>query len=218
MVFKRHRLGSLLAPLITDSKGRSLLAALTNLAQKLGHKILLSKNIKLLDRYRTIVNEGVGVEWEGVRIHQALRSNKVLKLAVKQWGGGKWQSRWQHMDACRQTKTWFPTIQGDLSHHIRRLNRLDLGRLIHFTSGHNHLRRHRFLLGQCEDETCRLCGDGREDANHLWSKCSGTQHLVEGRLTMGPHSWSPFQLSRFLQEPLIAELMDHPGVEQMGSG
>ena len=53
----------------------------------------------------------------------------------------------------------------------------------------------------------------KEDALHLWTKCSETRDLGGGEPARGPIIWSLCQLSRFLREPLIAELLDHDGSE-----
>ena len=60
---------------------------------------------------------------------------------------------------------------------------------------------------------CRLCGGSKEDALHLWTECSATRDPGGGEPARGPIKWSICQLSRFLREPTIAELLDHDGSE-----
>ena len=84
---------------------------------------------------------------------------------------------------------------------VRRLNSNDLGHLIHFITGHNHLLRHKCTLDGGGDDTSRLCGVGREDAVHLWAECSVKSCPVDGNPTMGSDTWSGF-----LREPLVAGL------------
>ena len=63
---------------------------------------------------------------------------------------------------------------------------------------------------------CADCvGGGRQDALHRWTECSATRDLV-GEPARGPIKWSKCQLSRFLREPSIAELLDHDGSEHPG--
>ena len=56
---------------------------------------------------------------------------------------------------------------------------------------------------------CRVCGGSKEDALHLWTECLATRGLRGGEPARGPIKWSICQLSRFLREPTIAELLDH---------
>ena len=85
---------------------------------------------------------------------------------------------------CQQTKVWFPFIRGNFIPQVRRLNRYDLGHLIHFTTGHNFLLRHGCKLTGGGSNLCRLCGGAAEDALHLWSACSATQSLGVGGILL----------------------------------
>ena len=51
----------------------------------------------------------------------------------------------------------------------------------------------------------------KEDALHLWTDSSATHDLGGGEPARGPIKWSICQLSMFLRESLIAELLDHDG-------
>ena len=62
-----------------------------------------------------------------------------------------------------------------------------------------------------------MCGEGKEDALHLWVECSVTRGFGEAPAT-GPINWSPNQLCRFLRESLIAELLDRVRIEHPGGG
>ena len=99
------------------------------------------------------------------------------QILIDRWGNSRWQSRWAELATCQQTKVRFPFLRTPV---IRRLNRYDLGHLLHFTTGHNHLLRHRRKLDGEVAELCRLCGGDKEDALHLWAECSVTQGLGEG--------------------------------------
>ena len=136
---------TLFNPIIKDTKTKSLLQAMHKLARKVSGKIKISNNKLLLDRY--IKQQGGGVNWDDVPVNTALQSWHGAKNTVKQWGDCKWQLRWSCLNSCNQTKTWFPILRGNVSQIVRRLSRIDLGRFIHFTTGHNHLLRHRNLLG-----------------------------------------------------------------------
>ena len=219
MILSGHCPSSLLQPVIKDSKSKALLLAMSRLARKAGKKVLLSKDKSLLDKFKSSLSEGAGVDWDSVRVHPALLSEKRVRLAIKQWGTCNWQLRWSALSSCRQTKVWFPNLRGKITTLIRRLNRIDLGRLIHFTTGHSYLLRHQQVLGASGSDRCRLCGVGKEDALHLWVECEIARDLVEGDstsgaiATLGPVAWSFNQLNRFLREPLIVGLLDQVGTE-----
>ena len=123
--------------------------------------------------------QGDGVNWDNVQITTALQSWQIAKQAVKEWGDRKWQKRWDHLGTCSQTKIWFPILREDVTPRVKRLARADLGRFIQFTTGHNHLLRHRNLL-EGGGDSCRLCGLEGEDSLHLWDACQGTSSLRGG--------------------------------------
>ena len=214
-VLCRHSPTSLLKPVIRNSRSQALLLAVKTLARKTGDKIFMSNNKTLLNKFFSVVEEGVGSDWDQLPIHYALQSNQELRLAIRDWGTSRWQTRWSHLTTCKQTKVWLPRIRGSIIPFIRRLDRKELGHLIHFITGHNHLLRHRSKLGQGGDDKCRLCGVVREDPVHLWVECSATRNLGgEGGSTRSPNTWSLSQLCRFLREPTIAGLLDQVGIEQ----
>ena len=196
---------------------------MSTLAKKTGKKVWLSNKKSWLDKYSIAQTEGAGVDWALVQTHLALQSEQVIKKAITHWGNCRWHERWSHLSTCRQAKLWFPVPWGDFSPLIRRLHRNELGRFIHFTTGHNHLLHHKRLLEGGGDDKCRLCGVDREDAVHLWANCVATQSLrvedpASGFYTAtGPVTWSFHQLSRFLKEPLIVELLDQVGIEHSGT-
>ena len=220
IVLSRHCPTSLLDPVIRDTKTKTLLQAMSDLARKAGRKIGLSKAKNKLDKYLVAGSSRVGVDWGEVRVYPSLVNMQTVRGAVKGWGNKLWQLRWSNLPSCRQTKLWFPTSWGAQTSQIRRLSRNDLGRFIHFTTGHNHLRRHESLLTGGGEVKCRLCGMENEDALHLWADCVETRGLRRGdpamraQPTLGPGTWTVIQLSRFLREPLIVELLDRVGAEQ----
>ena len=217
VILSKHRPSFLQQPVVRDLKTSTLLSTMKALAERTGKKILLSNNKPLLGRYFTVFQEGVGVDWSHVSSHTALLSKQVIKRMVKKWGNDRWQAQWVGLTTCQQTKIWFPSIRGDFTSHIRRLERHDLSHLIHFTTGHNFLLRHRRKLTGEGTDLCRLCGVAVEDALHLWVACPATKSLKdEGVPARDPITWSPSQLCRFLKEPTIAKLLDQDGLEHLG--
>ena len=133
---------------------------------------------------------------------------KLSILAVKRWRELQLAVKVRyHLGSCKQTKVRLPNLRVGVLPFVRRLNHNNLGRLIHFITGHNHLGRLKQMLeGGGGDQTYSPCGVGREDATHLWAVCSSTHGMVGGSPT-----WSPSQLSRFHREPLMAGLLDQVG-------
>ena len=182
---------------------------MSDIERKGGSKVILSDNKKLLNKYLPTNMEG-GMNWDNVRVHAALHGKPSLKQAVQAWVGHKWERRWRNLSTCGQTKIWFPVLREDRTPLIRRLNRIDLGLLIQFVTGHNYLRRHRKVMGE-KDDKCRLCGDDIEDSLHLWEDCKGTRSLGGRVIKCTPTIWSLSQLSMFLREQPIAGLLDRNG-------
>ena len=182
---------------------------MSKLAEKTGNKVFVSNNKSWLDHFSAAGQGGVRVDWALVQTHTAPLSKQAIKNAIKQWGSNKWQLRWAKLAACQQAKVCFPAIKNVPAHFVRRLNRFDLSHVIHFTTGHNNLLRHRCKLAGGGSDVCRLCGVSKENALHLWTECSPTRDLGRGERARDPIKWSICQLSRFLREPTIAELLDH---------
>ena len=136
---------ALLHPIVKDTKTKSLLLAMAKLAKKVSGKIKISSCKSMLKIYTT-QSGGGGVNWDEVPVLTALQSWQIAKQAVYKWGDCKWEQRWSNLGSCNQTKIWFPVPRRDISQIIRRLSRIELSRLIHFITGHNHLLRHRNLL------------------------------------------------------------------------
>ena len=86
------------------------------------------------------------MDWALVQTQTTPLSKQAIKNAIKQWGNNKLQLGWAKLAACQQTKVWFPAIKNVTAHFVRRLNCYDLSHVIHFTTGHNNLLRHRCKL------------------------------------------------------------------------
>ena len=113
VILSKRRPFSLQQPLIKNLKSRALLSAMNNLAVKTGHKILLSNNKTMLERYWAVILGGVGRDWSQVHTFSALLSKQSLKRLVRQWGNDRWQANWAGLSICQQTKVWFPFVTGN---------------------------------------------------------------------------------------------------------
>ena len=179
VILSEHCPVTLLRPIVNDTKTNTLLLAMSKLEMKVKGKIKFSNNKLLLEKHLP-KQQWDGIRWDNVQVTTALRSWQIAKQAVKKWGDRKWQKRWDHLSTCSQTKIWFPILREDVTPMVKRLARADLGRFIQFTTGHNHLLRHRNLLEEGGGDKCRLCGLEREDSLHLWDVCQGTSSLRGG--------------------------------------
>ena len=111
----------------------------------------------------------------------------------------QWDLRWQNQGDCRQTFKFFPCTDRGKSKKISKMNRLDLGIMIRYLTGHAHLRRHNKIANTLQprsvdlpqmrynlhdpddnhkgsfdrDVMCRLCQlNGREETPfHLATEC-----------------------------------------------
>ena len=83
----------------------------------------------------------------------------------------KWERRWQNRKSCRQTRLVLPSPWRPMSSYLFNLNRTEIGRMVQFITGHNHLRYHQFLTKLHSTSSCRCCGEDRETAWHLFADC-----------------------------------------------
>ena len=59
-----------------------------------------------------------------------------------------WNTRWLNLPTCRQTKSWFPEVNLGASKTLLTENRISYSRAIRWITGHNFLRRHRYVVNQ----------------------------------------------------------------------
>ena len=81
----------------------------------------------------------------------------------------------------------------------------------------NYLRRHAALVGDLEDDECRLCMEGEESSFHLVAECPAlarTRLSIFGDFVLEvPLQWSRSQVTSFLRVALIGTLFDPDAVE-----
>ena len=96
----------------------------------------------------------------------------VLNSKMREFFERLWNTRWNALDTCRQTKHWFPKVDRARSIALfRKTNRKEYGNVIQLISGHNFLRRHEALVHPGQDSSCRLCGEKEETVFHLVIEC-----------------------------------------------
>jgi len=135
-----------------------------------------------------------------------------LKNNIKTYYYNKWHSLWKVHKEARQTKIWFQTPDPNLSRKLLEIPRPKLGLLIQFLTGHNNLMRHKAICDPDVDSTCRLCLEEEESSFHVIAECPVLQtarwnnfHLTT---LQNPPVWSIQQVTRFLKETTIGDLLD----------
>lgn len=101
-----------------------------------------------------------------------------IKGRIKEAVSDRWTQYWVNLDSCRQTKIWFPEPDTKKSKAILALDRLAIGRLIRWYTGHNFTRRHQHIIDPdlYQTNVCRLCLHGVESAEHLLTDCPILEH------------------------------------------
>ena len=223
VVTSRHRPVAITEPIVSDLRTTNLLRIVKRIRETSGYKLT----------FRTIKERKVREAYippredEEVLTLSALEDYTDVKEKIMAWGTRQWNERWTSSSRCTQTKSWLPTPRPDLISYFRGLTRAELGRTIQFITGHNSLLRHEIKVNkELTNPDCRLCGNGVEDAAHLWSNCTKVQdsgwvppsmmHDIPQNRTPGDTTmvWTPDQLGRFLRIPLIASLLVPDGEQQ----
>ena len=135
-----------------------------------------------------------------------------LKLA------DKWTRIWQQREDCRQTRQWFPEVNLQASRTIAKMDRRELSTVVQVITGHNFMNRHSFLLGDTDEEECRLCLEDEESTFHVIAECPAlwaTRQQVFGVHTLeAPLTWST-QMSIFLRGKTIGHLLGLGDLDQV---
>jgi len=137
------------------------------------------------------------------------------KTNIKKFYTRRWNNQWKKYPEARQTKIWFPQTDKHKSKKLLQLNRTLLGKTVQFLTGHNNLMRHRHLKDNSIDPTCRMCQMKDETSFHVIAECEAlwqTRRFIffETKLS-NPPNWTVCQVTRFLRESPIGELLVQHG-------
>ena len=96
------------------------------------------------------------------------------------------------------------------------MKRGNLGRLVQFLTGHNKLKRHTNIQnGIIDPESCRLCKEDEESSYHVIAECPALQayrgkifQLPNPTILPDPPAWSVMQISKFLRESPVGNMLD----------
>ena len=122
-------------------------------------------------------------------------TNTFFKNLIKDWGRKKHNSEWNSRADCRQTKMFVPSIDSRAKRGFMTVSRPRARILSQIMTGHNNLKRHRFLMKMEESPICDKCGLEEETAEHFMTICPA--YAEERLLTLG---------SRLLERRELASL------------
>ena len=94
-----------------------------------------------------------------------------ISYKTHQYSLARWQTRWQEVQTCRQTKAFFPQVSTTKLRKLARWRRESLNLLVQAGTGHALVAHH---VGQwCRDieDKCLLCNEGKETTSHLYFDC-----------------------------------------------
>ena len=141
-----------------------------------------------------------------------LSDSKRNSAIVDRWVRKRWGERWERLEGHRQTRIWYKGPDREKARLLLSKTRADLGINIQFITGHGWLRRHRHVVGEIDDPTCRLCGDGPEELGHLFFHCEALS-WDRSRAAEGVTEWTVEDLEGFLQIPEVKELLGQGDAE-----
>ena len=85
---------------------------------------------------------------------------KHVKSIIGQGVVEAWMRRWTtETDTCRQTREWFPVVNPKLSAQLLQEKRTNLAKYILVMTGHNHWRRHNYLIAYSQYQRRKIAVD-----------------------------------------------------------
>ena len=125
------------------------------------------------------------------------------KSRYNKWMRERWLQRWQQSPHYRQTKLWFPSLDGKKSRSLLKFGRCKLGTLVQWITGFCNLMRHKHLKNNYIDPMCRRCNMEEETPFHLTYYCPA---LLTPRVNCfqtwegSNQAWTPYAVDKFIME------------------
>ena len=99
------------------------------------------------------------------------QTNTFFKNLIREWGRKIHNKEWKRREDCRQTKMFVPEVPPKAKAGLMTTNRSTARTAVQLMTGHNNLRRHRFLMKMEESPTCEKCQLEEETAEHFITEC-----------------------------------------------
>jgi ribonuclease HI len=117
-----------------------------------------------------LAKRGAEMEIEGPRPLLPI-SYTIIRTRIKEWEKEKHFKMWEMKQDCRQTKMFLPKPNNNWAKEILKLNKKDIRLIIQILTGHNTLRRHKFLMGLEPSAICEGCEEEEETSEHFLLRC-----------------------------------------------
>lgn len=142
-------------------------------------------------------------------------SYNEIKTKIEKRYRSQWEKDWQTAKEYRQTKIWFPKLNKIESKLILQRSRFELGLIIQFITGHNHLHYHRSKCDDNVDDKCRLCQEGQESSWHIAAECPALTEqrkaIFKKPILSQKSDWTVNQIrDLILGVDEVRDLMKHP--------
>lgn len=112
-----------------------------------------------------------GAVAEAGTIIEVLPTVNMQKSNIRKYYVEKWTKDFRLTKQARQTKMFFPIPNKKRSLEVFNRSRQDLSMLVMCCTGHNFLRKHRFLQKRTAVSKCRLCEYEEESSLHILVHC-----------------------------------------------
>lgn len=126
-----------------------------------------------------------------------------IKRALKDHFMAEWQKRWDQSVDCRQSKKFFPAVNGKKIRKLSKWSRKNLNLLVQAGTGHALVAYHtvKWVDG---DKTCKLCLEEEETTEHLYFECPALE--LKRRTIMGSTMSTEEKLRDFFSLKVIVDL------------
>ena len=98
-------------------------------------------------------------------------TNTFFKNLIRDWGRKKHNAEWTSRTDCRQTKMFVPSIGPKAKKGFMNASRTRARIITQILTGHNNLRRHRYLMKLEDSPMCENCGLEEETSEHYITSC-----------------------------------------------
>jgi ribonuclease HI len=129
-------------------------------------------------------------------------SENVIKTETRKWFRQSWQTSWEELETCRQSKL---NITRTDAPELLSMTRQHLRHLITVLTGHGNLGHHLQRMGINQNPMCQECGAMDEDAEHFIARCpkyADKRYIVFGRHVLHEGEWrtaSYSEMSKFIE-------------------